>query len=201
MRLSATVVAAACVVLAASTPLVPRSTPPGEPRTGATLSPAATEPSATLLVRGAPARDVSWDGPLARPQRLRDLTAQGNVLLVFAPTATQLRALEADRDRLLSLRVVPAAVVERNAAGSVGLARQLGLHFTLIPDPQRVIAEQFNTLDGATLHAMPAWFVLDRRGRVRALDRSGVPESGFARLASGALDLPTPGVALPGSTH
>ena len=67
---------------------------------------------------GDAAPDVTWEGPASRPQRLRDLRAQGHVLLVFSPTEAQLQALERDRDRLLDLRVVPAAVLDRSATAS-----------------------------------------------------------------------------------
>jgi peroxiredoxin len=201
LRLPRTAVAAACGLLITATPPVPPPTIPDQPTPPAAIAPLGSEPSPTLVEPGDPAPAVSWEGPVSRTQRLRDLTAQGNVLLVFAPTLAQLQALERDRDPLLNLRVVPAAVLERNAAGAAALARRLDLHFTLIPDPRHVIAAQFNAVDATTLRTTPAWFVLDRRGNVRALDRSGVPTGGFARLASAALNLPVPGTALPGSTR
>jgi peroxiredoxin len=166
-----------------------------------TLAPAGTEPPVTVVMPGDPAPDVAWEGPASRPQRLRDLRAQGHVLLVFCPSEAQLQALERDRDHLLDLRVVPAAVLDRSATKVADLARRLGLHFTLIPDSRNIIAAQFNALDPATHRASPAWFVVDRSGRVRGLDRTGVPESGYPRLVSTALVLAAPSVILPGSTH
>ena len=96
---------------------------------------------------------------------------------------------------------MPAAVLDRNASGAAGLARRLGLHFTLIPDPRSVVAAQFNALDPATHRAAPAWFVVDRSGCVRALDRTGVPEGGYSRLVSTVLALAAPGATLPTSTR
>jgi peroxiredoxin len=201
VRFPPSVIAATCFVLAASTPQlrVPANLEP--PRSPAALSLAATEPPVTVVMTGDPAPDVAWDGPATRPQRLRDLRAQGHVLLVISPTDVQLKALERERDRLLDLRVVPAAVLDRNAGGVAALALRLGLHFTLIPDPRGVIAAQFNSLDPATHRAAPAWFVVDRGGRVRGLDRSRVPDDGYARLVSTALVLPSPGISLPTSTR
>lgn len=62
------------------------------------------------------------------------------MLLVFSPTEAQLQALERDRDRLLGLRVLPAAVLDRSTPAVGRLARRLGLHLTMIPDPKTVIA-------------------------------------------------------------
>ena len=201
MRISPTTVAATCVVLLAATPLVRIPANPEVPCVPPVFSPAGTEPPVTVLMPGDMVPDVTWQGPTSRPQRLRDLRAQGHVLLVFSPTEAQLQALERDRERLLDLRVLPAAVLDRSAKGTSSLARRLGLHYPLIPDSRGIIAAQFNTLDAATGRPMPAWFVVDRLGRVRDLDRSGAPAEDFARLASGALVLPSPGMALPGSTR
>jgi hypothetical protein len=43
------------------------------------------------------------------------------------------------------------------AAGAAGLARRLGLHYLVVPDPRNVVAAQFNVLDPATRRAAPAW--------------------------------------------
>ena len=199
MKYTPALFAATCLVLAASTPQIRVPADPEVQRVPATIEPAATEPPAAVVMAGDPAPDVTWEGLASRPQRLRDLRAQGHVLLVFSPTEAQLRALERDRERLLDLRVLPAAVLDRSTTGVERLARRLGLHFVLIPDPRNVIASQFNTLDPATHRATPAWFVVDRSGRVRGFDRTGVPESGYPRLAAAALVLASPGATLPGS--
>jgi len=201
VRLTSLLLAAACFVLVAATPAVRVSGPAAPPRVPPTLTPAAPEPPATTVVAGDPAPDVAWEGPESRRLHLRDLRAQGSVLLVFEPGEAQLQALERDRERLLDLGVVPAAVLDRSPSSLRALARRLALHFTLIPDRQRVIASQFNVLDPATLRAVPAWFVVDRSGKVRALDRGKVPEGGYTRLVSAALVLPARDATLPGSTR
>jgi peroxiredoxin len=201
LRSTPTVVAATCFVLAAATPLVHVPGRLDAPRTPATFAPAPSEPPVAFVTAGDPAPDVLWDGVDARPARLRDLRAQGHVLLVFSPTETQLRALERERDHLLDARVLPVAVLDRGAASAAGLARRLGLHYVVVPDPHGVVAAQFNVLDPATRRAAPAWFVVDRTGRVRGLDRRGVPDAGYLALASRALALAGPDAILPGSTR
>ena len=194
-------VAAACFVLLAATPLVPVPTDPEMGRVPPSLSPSGTEPPTLVVMVGDPAPDVSWQGPTSQTQRLRDLRAQGHLLLVFSPSDEQLRALERERAQLLDRRVVPAAVLNRGPKSAAGLARRLGLHYPLIPDPRRIIAAQFSTLDPASGRPLPAWFVIDRRGQVRDLDRSGTLPEDLARLAFGALNLPAPGTARPSSTR
>jgi peroxiredoxin len=201
LRSTPAVVAATCFVLAAATPLVHVPGTLDATRTPTTLSAAPSEPPVTVVAPGDPAPDVSWDGAGARPQRLRDLRVQGHVLLVFSPTETQLRALERERDGLLDVRVLPVAVLDRSAASTARLARRLGLNYIVVPDPRNVVAAQFNVLDPATRHASPAWFVVDRSGHVRALDRRGVPDGGYMQLATRALALASPDAILPGSTR
>ncbi len=201
MRSTPTVVAATCFVLAAATPMVHVPGRLDVPRTPTTIAPAPSGPPVAVVTAGDLAPDVLWDGPGARPQRLRDLRAQGHVLLVFSPTEAQLRALEGERDRLLDARVLPVAVLDRTRAGAAGLARRLGLHYLVIPDAQGVVAAQFNVLDPATQRAAPAWFVVDRAGRVRGLDRRGVPDGGYMALAARTLALAGPDAILPGSTR
>jgi peroxiredoxin len=201
LRSTPSVVAATCFILAAATPMVHlpvRLDPAGQTPS---FSPSPSEPIPTLVTIGDPAPDVSWEGPGSRPQRLRDLRAQGHVLLVFSPTEAQLRTLEGERDHLLDLRVLPVAVLDRSAATSAALARRLGLDYIVVADPRGIVAAQFGALDPATQRTSPAWFVVDRTGRVRGLDRRSVPDGGYDRLATRALALAGPGVILPGSTR
>ena len=68
---------------------------------------------------------------------------------------------------------------------------RLELRFTVLADPQGVIAAQFNAVDPANGRQLPAWFILDTRRRVRGLGRQGLPLRGYAELAA------TPGVPAP----
>ena len=75
------------------------------------------------------------------------------------------------------------------------ISRRLGLTFPVIADPAAIIATQFNLVGPPTGRAWPGWFVLDRTGRVRALDRGKLPRGGFAGVAFRALSIPAPDAA------
>lgn len=157
----------------------------------------ATEPLPTPVVPGGPAPDFSYETPDHEWRRLRDLLEQGAVLLVIGARDPQLLALERERDALLDLGVLPVALFDGNTRAVRSAARRLKLRYTAIPDPQSVIARQFNALAPRTNAPEPCWFVIDRKGRVRAIDRTGLPEQGYAAIAAHALALPSPGVSLP----
>lgn len=155
------------------------------------------EPPTSEVRVGDVAPDFSFEGFDGRWRNLHDLRVQGPVLLVIAPDSDPLLSLERERASLVGRGIVPVAVVDAPPRAVASWTRKLNLHYTVIPDPRRVIAEQFNALQSRTHAAVPAWFVIDRSGRVRALERGGFPDDGFLPVAAEALGLPTPGVALP----
>lgn len=190
----------AALALALAAPRAASAVPPGglppEPRPTASWSLTGAEPGPTYVTPGDPAPDVSWESPQGW-RRLRDVRTQGNVLLVFGADDAQLARLERERPALRALGVVPAAVVERRAGACQALARRLGLGYPVLPDPQRVIATQYNCLDAVTRRALPAWFAVDRAGAVRRAERGGLPARPWSVVAANALNLPSPGVSLP----
>jgi peroxiredoxin len=157
----------------------------------------ATEPSPTPVVPGGYAPDFSYETPDHVWRRLQDLLEQGPVLMVIGARDPQLAALERERERLLDLGVIPVAVLDGGARETRTATKRLKLRYTTISDPRSVIAGQFNALSPSTNAPQPCWFVIDRNRRVRALDRMGLPEKGYAAIAIRALALPAPGVALP----
>jgi peroxiredoxin len=163
------------------------------------LSRSAPEPEATPVVKGSLAPDFSYQTSDGEWSRLHDMLAQGAVLLVLGARDEHITAIEAEREKLLDLGVLPVAVLDANSRTVRASSRRLGVHYTIVADPRSVIAEQFNALAPKTSAALPCWFVIDRKGRVRALDRTGLPASGYAEIATKALALPLPGVSLP--TH
>jgi peroxiredoxin len=187
----------------ASTPNLGDHTPPsgGDPRGLGGRSPLGPEPPVTLVAVGDPAPDFSFASAGNRWLHLHDLLAQGSVLLVFATEDDQLVAVERERDRLLDLGVVPVAVVDRRSGSVASTVKRLGLDYLVIPDLPRAIASQFNVLDPDTRSTAAAWFVIDRRARVRALNRDGAPTRGYSKLAASALAIPLPGVVVPTHTR
>jgi peroxiredoxin len=171
----------------------PSSRPPGVP------GPVPT--SSTEVSVGDPAPDFSYRSFDGQWRRLTDLRAQGPILLVFGPDTKELRSIQTERDLLLDLGVVPLAICDVAPHTAFGLVRDLHLGFSVLADPRHIIAEQFNAIDGGTLATVPAWFVIDETGRVRAMGHGVFPPGGYAPLASRALGIPLPGEPRPASTR
>jgi peroxiredoxin len=173
----------------AATP--PKTQPPAPTApVGSGLRPQSYEPPITEVVAGSQAPDVSWQDAQNRWMHLRDVLQYGHTLLVFAPTERDMRTLESQRDELLDLGVVPVVVLQHGNNAARGIVRRLKLSYMVIPDARGVIAAQFNVLDMRTRSSEPAWFVVDRRGRVRGLDRTRLPEEPWRNVAAEALALP-----------
>jgi peroxiredoxin len=183
----------------AGNPTAPYHTqPPGQ--TGS-RGPLGAEPPATLVAVGDPAPDFSYPSQGRSWLHLHDLLAQGSVLLVFATEDEQLVALQDERARLMDLGVIPVAVVDRRSGAAASTVKRLGLQFPVIADLQRTIATQFNVLDPDSRRTAPAWFVINHRGWVRALNRGSLPSRGYPNLAASALSIPLQGVPVPAGTR
>jgi len=165
---------------------------------GATQQTGKPEPPTTEVRIGDVAPDFSYQAFDGRWRRLHELRAQGPVLLVFVPDENELRSMERQRARLLDLGVVPVAVLDVSPRATLGLVQKLGLQFSVLSDPRSVIAEQFNAIDWRTHATQAAWFLLDAKGMVRALDRGSFPDEPVA-MAAQALGRPAPGTAVPTS--
>ncbi len=191
------VIALTLPALAAATVLAcAASLPPPTPSASALqpFEPVSGGANYALVEVGAQAPDFSFDAQ-GRSLRLRDLRAQGHVLLVFAPDEARLVALERERARLLSLGVTPVALLDERAGACTATVRRLGLDYLVIPDPRRVIGAQFNSLDPLSRAVAPAWFVLGRSGKVYGLARGEWPEGSWSAVAAHALGLTDPDVA------
>ena len=170
---------------------------PASTRAGVAIQALPTEIPATEVRLGDIAPDVSYQGVDARWRRLRELVAENPALLVFGANYATLRAIEREREELMDLGVIPVAVVGSRLGAVRALASRLELRYTLLADPQGVIAAQFNAIDAADGRTLPTWFVLDPKRRVRGLGRDGLPLHGYPDLASSALGLPARAASRP----
>ena len=199
MRITLLLVAAA--IFGAVHDMSGRATPPpGSPpaaRPGSALQAMPVETPATEVCLGDVAPDFSYQDPDARWRRLRDLVAATPALLIFGANDGVLRIVESEREALLDLGVIPVAVVGSRLGAARALASRLELRYTVLADPQGVIAAQFNSADPANGRPLPSWFVLATQRRVRGLGRQGLPLRGYAQLTANALGLPRRGVTLP----
>lgn len=150
---------------------------------------------------GSSAPDFAYENLAGGGARLRDLRAQGHVLLVFGAKEADLLRLESESGRLTRLGVVPVAVLDWRMGACRSAVRRLSLTYPVVPDPQRAIGAQYNALDPRTRQNVQAWFVVDRQGRVRGLDRFELPRASWADVAASALGLPADGVPRPASSE
>lgn len=155
------------------------------------------EPPSARVDLGDRAPDFAYQGEDNRWRRLRELLHQGPVLLVFGADPATLTAIERERDAILKLGAVPAVVLDMRNSVAWATARRLGLRYLVIPDSRKVIAAQFNAMDAGGERTAPAWFVVDRSGRVRALRRGTLPQQGYTARVASALGLPDPEAGVP----
>lgn len=143
-----------------------------------------TRPDTPELTGSAPDfQYLSHDG---RWRSLHDLRSKGHVLLVFETTDAQLAGLEREADSLRRQGVIPMAVLHRGESANWSAIERLGLSYSLLSDPEGDLASQFQA-GVAAGEPRPAWCLVDRDGRVCALDRDALPESGFAGVVELAL--------------
>lgn len=154
-----------------------------------------------MVEPGTSAPDFVYETLAGGDARLRDLRVQGHVLLVFGASESELRRLELESGRLTRLGVVPVAVLDWRMGACRSAVRRLSLSYPVVPDPQRAIGAQYNALDPRTRQNVRAWFVVDRLGRVRGLDRFELPRASWADVAATALGLPADGVPRPASSE
>jgi peroxiredoxin len=183
-------VCAAALAAATMPPPVPAQDPAR--RSTATFTVAA-EDSSALTRSGDPAPDFGFRAHDGRWRTLSDLLAVGDLLLVMGADEDGLRRLETERAGLVGAGVVPVAVLDQPSVAVWRLAHRLGLGYSVLSDPQHQLAGEWGAVDPATGHTARAWFVVDRRGRVRASGRGPAPVAGWTALAAHALGRPLTG--------
>lgn len=156
----------------------------------------ATSGDYAIVDAGSQAPDFSFESA-AGWRRLRDLRTQGHVLLIISPSDEQMLALERERAALLALGVVPVTVLDQRPSACRALGARLRVGYAVVSDSRRVIGAQFNALDPSSRGDAPAWFVIDRGGRVRDLARRSWPERPWTSTCAEALGLPAPDAPRP----
>ena len=203
MKFSTVLLTALLAALFAMGPGDVSDQPPGyTPEDGArNLRTIPPEPPSTPVELGDRAPDFSFQAEDNRWRRLHDLLGQGPVFLVFGAEPEVLTAIEREREAILKLGVVPVALLDLKGRNAWALAKRLGLHYVVIPDSRRVIAGQFNAVEAGGQRTVPAWFVVDRSGNVRALRRGSLPRKGYPSRIANALALPDPASGIPAETR
>jgi peroxiredoxin len=162
-----------------------------------TLTPLPPEPPSAQVDVGDRAPDFSFQGEDNRWRRLHDLLLTGPVLLVFGADPPALTAIEREREAMTKMGITPVAVIDARSRIVRATARRLDVHYLVIADSRRVIATQFNAVESGGERSAPAWFVVDKRGTVRALKRGTLPAQGYASRAATALGMPVPAALAP----
>ena len=114
------------------------------------------------------------------------------MLLVFGASDVDLRTIEREREILLRTGVTPLAVVERNERDVWATVRRLGLTFSLLSDPRGVIGSQYGLFDASLARSQTAWFVIDKKGKVRQSGTT-MPRQSWPTVAALALGRAVPG--------
>ena len=166
----------------------------GQSETLESASPAASAASAerAKVVPGSKAPDFQYQSYDQLWQSLHNVLEQGDVLLVFGATDVDLRTLEREREILLRSGVTPLAVVEKNERDVWASVRRLGLTFSLLSDPRGVIGAQFGVYDASLGRSQTAWFVIDKKGKVRQAGTT-MPRQSWPTVAALALGRAVPG--------
>ncbi len=152
---------------------------------------AAAEPRSRVS-NGNKAPDFQYQSYDELWQHLHNLLDHGDVLLVFGASDVDLRTLERERETLLKGGVTPLAVVERSERDVWASVRRLGLTFSLLADPRGAIGLQYGVYEPGLARSRTAWFLIDRKGRVRQ-SGDGMPSQSWPSLAAMALGRQVPG--------
>jgi peroxiredoxin len=157
------------------------------------------EPTPMIEYDTHPAPDADGDAPdfqylssEGRWRFLHEMLRHDAVLLVFEPSDAQLLKLEAGADSLRHSGVIPVAIRRCPDGANWAAIGKLGLTYSLMSDPQGELEGDFHIGVAAkagaeTKAASPSWFLVDRKGRVAALERGSLPATGFAPIVAGAM--------------
>jgi peroxiredoxin len=138
------------------------------------------------LANGSKAPDFQYQSYDQLWQHLHNLLDHGDVLILFGASDVDLRTLERERETLVKQGVTPLAVVERSERDVWASVRRLGLTFSLLADPRGVIGTQYGVFEPGLGRSRSAWFVIDRKGKVRQSGEA-IPSQSWPTVANVAL--------------
>ncbi len=157
-------------------------------------------PLAPAIAAGDPAPDFQYQAADYHWTSLGDVLARASVLLVIGAGDSELRQLQLEREAMMTHGVAPIAVVDLADGPAWSVAQRLGITFSLLSDPRRDIATAYRLPNSGVGHPRPAWFAIDRDGRVRARGGDIAGIASFDRLACDALGLTPPATELTAAT-
>ena len=166
---------------------VPCGAAPSGPHEDATRASTDVAVAPGSIELGAPAPDFDFKSDREGWRSLRRLCARQPVLLVIEPDEQQLLSLQADFTTLEALGVEPMAVLRQSDRANWALIDRLKLRYSLLSDPDGVVAATFEARDAVTGSVQPAWFVMDQRGRVCGFERGALPAGGISSSVALAL--------------
>lgn len=172
---------------------------PSQPAPARSIQPRAVEPSSATLNVGDSAPRFSYMGNDGDWHRLEELVASGPLLLVFGAGDDDLTALDALSPAFREMGVTPVAVLRQPTRGTRALAKRLDLESQLLADPMCAIAGLYNSLDPKSCGPASSYFIVDERGRIRALRYGPLPPPEILLAsAARALGRPLPDSVLSG---
>jgi len=128
---------------------------------------------------------------------LHDLRTKGNVLIVFEPTDAQLTKLQAERDSLFRAGVQPVAILRRPESACWGAIERLHLTYSVMSDPRGDLGRDFRVTVRDRERTAPSWFLVDRAGNVRGMERGRLPAGSFAGVVRTVMAPPATAGSVP----
>jgi peroxiredoxin len=153
--------------------------------TNAAISP--LSPVAPAVGERAP--DFDYQSYDYRWVRFHHMLQSDAVVLVFAPDEATLSGLEKEREPLAERGVAPVAILGARDGEVWRVATRLGLGFSLLSDPNGVIARSFGAWDTPSGRPLPSWCVVGVDGRIRASGKGSPRAQELAATALQALGL------------
>ncbi len=149
------------------------------------------EPEAATLQVGASAPMFSFQGDDGHWHHFQELIAHNPVVLVFGATDEDLKDLDRLHATFDDTGVGVVAVLHLPTRRTIAIGRRLGVTRTLVSDPMSAIASLYHSRESSSGRHLPAYFVIDTKGALRAMYYGPLPPVPLV-LASAARGLGRP---------